>query len=90
VLEQTVTRIFWEIRFENHPAAVAVPLYAVPGTSGAPVVDMADGLLVGMVVGFLLDRPDIAAVLPAHQIYDALVAAGRSRPFRQIPLTVPP
>lgn len=90
VLERIVTRIFWEIKFENHPAAVAIPLYTIPGTSGAPIVDKADGLLVGMVVGYLIDRPDIAAMLPANQIYDALVAAARSRQFRQIPLTVPP
>lgn len=90
VLERIVSRIFWEIRFENHPAAVAIPLYTIPGTSGAPIVDMADGMLVGMVVGYLMDRTEIAAMLPASHIYDALVAASGSRQFRQIPLAVPP
>ncbi len=74
-----IPRVYWEIRFENHPSAVALPLYSVPGTSGAPVIDAADGLLVGMVVGFVTERPEVAAVVPAQNIYEALSGAARSR-----------
>jgi len=74
-VEVDIPRVYWELRFQNRPAAVAVPLYSHPGTSGAPIIDMADGLLVGMVVGFLDDRPDIAAVVPAQAIYEALATA---------------
>ncbi len=73
VADAHIPRVYWEIRFQNHPAAVALPLYSAPGTSGSPVVDAADGLLVGMVVGFLVDRQDIAAVVPAQQIHAALL-----------------
>jgi len=73
-----IPRVYREIRFKNHPSAVALPLYSVPGTSGAPVVDAADGLLLGMVVGYVTERPDVAAVVPAQTIYDALVAAART------------
>jgi len=76
-VDAPVPRVYWEIRFENHPAAVALPLYSAPGTSGAPIIDGADGLLIGMVVGFVSDRPDIAAVVPAQSIYDLLVQASR-------------
>ncbi|MGH2398233.1 MAG: trypsin-like peptidase domain-containing protein [bacterium] len=72
-----IPRVYWEIRFENHPSAVALPLYSVPGTSGAPVVDAADGLLVGMIVGFVTERPGVAAVVPAQSIYEALSSASR-------------
>ncbi len=75
LVEVDIPRVYWEIRFENRPAAVAVPLYSYPGTSGAPIIDLADGLLVGMVVGFLDERPDIAAVVPAQTIYEALITA---------------
>lgn len=74
-----IPRVYWEIRFENHPAAIALPLHSMPGTSGAPVIDVSDGLLVGMVVGFVTERPEVAAVVPAQSIYDALVASGASR-----------
>ncbi|HXF82897.1 MAG TPA: trypsin-like peptidase domain-containing protein [bacterium] len=74
-----IPRVFWELRFENHPTAIALPLYSAPGTSGAPVVDAADGVLVGMIVGYATDRPEVAAVVPAQTIYDALAAAGPSR-----------
>ncbi|MDQ7843031.1 MAG: hypothetical protein QN141_05920 [Armatimonadota bacterium] len=77
LVDAPVPRVYWEIRFENHPVAVALPLYSAPGTSGAPVVDAADGLLVGMVVGFVSERPDVAAVVPAQEIYDLLVRASR-------------
>jgi hypothetical protein len=79
LVDVPIPRVYWEIRFENHPAAVALPLHSVPGTSGAPVVDVSDGLLVGMVVGFVTERPEVAAVVPAQSIYDALVASGGSR-----------
>jgi hypothetical protein len=68
-----IPRIYSEIRFQNHPASVALPLTIYPGTSGAPIVDAADGALVGMVVGFLENRPDIAAVVPAQTIYKTLI-----------------
>ena len=74
-----IPRVYWEIRFENHPSAVALPLYSVPGTSGAPVVDASDGLLIGMVVGYATERPEVAAVVPAQTIYDALVSSAGSR-----------
>lgn len=77
LVEVDIARVYWEIRFENRPGAVAIPLYSYPGTSGSPLIDMADGLLLGMVVGYLDDRPDIAAVVPAQTIYDALVSATR-------------
>lgn len=77
-----IPRVYWEIRFENHPAAIALPLHSVPGTSGAPVIDLSDGLLVGMVVGFVTERPEVAAVVPAQTIYDALVASGGTRQDR--------
>jgi hypothetical protein len=74
IVDVAVPRVHWEIRFNTHPAAVAVPLMSAPGTSGAPVVDLADGALVGMIVGYAIDRPDLAAVVPAQSIYDALIA----------------
>lgn len=77
LVEVDIPRVYWEIRFENRPAAIALPLYSYPGTSGSPVIDLADGRLIGMVVGYLDDRPDIAAVVPAQSIYDALLAATR-------------
>ena len=77
LVDVAVPRVHWEIRFNTHPLAVAVPLMSVPGTSGAPVVDLRDGALVGMIVGFAVDRPELAAVVPAQSIYDALVAASR-------------
>ena len=77
LVEVDIPRVYWEIRFENRPGAVALPLYSFPGTSGSPIIDLADGLLLGMVVGYLDDRPDIAAVVPAQTIYDALVSAAR-------------
>jgi len=76
-VDAPVPRVYWEIRFENHPTAIALPLYSVPGTSGAPVIDGADGLLIGMVVGFVTERPEVAAVVPAQNIYDVLVNASR-------------
>lgn len=79
VVDVPIPRVYWEIRFENHPSAVALPLYSMPGTSGSPVVDVADGLLIGMVVGYVTERPEVAAVVPAQNIYDALTASGRPR-----------
>jgi hypothetical protein len=73
LVEVDIPRIYREIRFTNHPASVAVPMTSYPGTSGAPIIDAADGALVGMVVGFLANRPDIAAVVPAQTIYKTLV-----------------
>lgn len=73
LVEVDIPRIYSEIRFQNHPASVALPMASYPGTSGAPVIDAADGALVGMVVGFLENRPDIAAVIPAQTIYKTLV-----------------
>ncbi len=70
--ETTVERVLSEIRFYNHPAAVAIPIYSVPGTSGAPIVDSADGRLLGMVVGHLSERRDISAVIPAQFLYEIL------------------
>lgn len=72
-MEVDIPRVYSEIRFQNHPASVALPLTIYPGTSGAPIVDAADGALVGMVVGFLENRPDIAAVVPAQTIYKTLI-----------------
>lgn len=83
--EIQVARVYWEIHFENHPAAVAIPLYSVPGTSGAPVIDLADSLLVGMIVGYVQERPDLAALLPAYQIYDALLSSNRTPQYRKVP-----
>jgi hypothetical protein len=77
IVDVAVARVHWEIRFNTHPAAVAVPLTSAPGTSGAPVVDLADGALVGMIVGYAVDRPDLAAVVPAQSIYEALIATPR-------------
>src|SRR3989442_975647 len=77
LVEVDIPRVYSEIRFENRPGAVALPLYSFPGTSGSPIIDLADGLLLGMVVGYLDERPDIAAVVPAQTIYDALVSAAR-------------
>ena len=77
LVDVAVPRVHWEVHFNTHPVAVAVPLMSAPGTSGAPVVDLADGKLVGMIVGFAVDRPDLAAVVPAQSIYDALTAAMR-------------
>ena len=74
-----IPRVYWEIRFENNASAIALPLYSVPGTSGAPVVDVADGLLIGMVVGYVTERPEVAAVVPAQTIYDALANPAGSR-----------
>ena len=68
-------RVFREIRFDNYPSAVAVPAQSRPGTSGAPILDLADGLLIGMVIGFANERPDVAAVIPAELIYEALSSA---------------
>lgn len=79
LVEAHVPRVYWEIRFENHPAAVALPIHSIPGTSGAPVIDLADGLLIGMVVGYVSDRSDVAAILPAQHIYDALLGSAQSR-----------
>lgn len=73
LVEVEIPRIYSEIRFTNNPASVAIPMTSYPGTSGAPIVDAADGALVGMVVGFLENRPDIAAVIPAQTIYKALI-----------------
>ncbi len=72
--ETLVQRVYREIRFDNHPSAVAVPAYSPPGTSGAPIVDLADGMLVGMVIGFASERPEVAAVIPAELIYETLTA----------------
>jgi hypothetical protein len=77
LVDVTVDRVHWEVRFNTHPVAVAIPLLSAPGTSGAPVVDLADGALVGMIVGFAVDQPGLAAVIPAQSIYDALVASSR-------------
>lgn len=77
ILQTPVERIYSEIRFFNHPAAVAIPIYSAPGTSGAPVVDAADGLLLGMVVGHLSERREVSAVLPAQFLYEVLSNASR-------------
>lgn len=77
IVETPVERVYREIRFYNHPAAVAIPVYSVPGTSGAPIVDSADGVLLGMVVGHLTERREISAVIPAQYIYDILSNASR-------------
>ncbi len=77
LVDVAIPRVYWEIRFQSHPLAVALPLTSAPGTSGAPVVDLADGALIGMIVGFALDRPELAAVVPAQSIYDALTTATR-------------
>lgn len=77
LVDITVPRIPSEIRFYTHPMAVAIPLPSAPGTSGAPVVDLDDGALLGMIVGYAFDRPALAAVIPAQSIYDALTAPTR-------------
>lgn len=87
-VEVEVPRVLWEIRFKSHPQAVALPLTSLPGTSGSPIIDLADGLLVGMVVGFLEDRPEVAAVVPASQIYETLLAASRT-PRQPVPGAAP-
>jgi hypothetical protein len=74
LVEVDIPRAYRDIRLVNNPNAVAVPLQSYPGTSGAPIVDMADGMLVGMVVGFLEGRPDIAAVIPAETIYKTVLS----------------
>ncbi|HEY3247767.1 MAG TPA: serine protease [bacterium] len=70
--EALVQRVYREIRFDDHPTAVAVPAYSQPGTSGAPIVDLADGMLIGMVIGYASERPEVAAVIPAERIYETL------------------
>src|SRR2546428_1081789 len=77
LVEVDIPRVYSEVRFENRPSAVALPLHSFPRTSGSPIIDPAHRLLLGMGVGFLDDRPDIAAVVPAQTIYDALVSAAR-------------
>jgi hypothetical protein len=77
LVDVSVPRVYWEIHFSTHPVAVAVPLPSAPGTSGAPVVDLADGVLVGMIVGFAVDRPELAAVIPAQSIYELLISTPR-------------
>jgi hypothetical protein len=77
LVDVAVPRVYWEVHFNTHPVAVAVPLLSAPGTSGAPVVDLADGALVGMIVGYAVDRPELAAVIPAQSIYDLLISAPR-------------
>lgn len=75
MLEATESQIahpYSEVVFLNSPAAVALPMPVVPGTSGAPVLDAADSKLVGMVVGRVPGRTDIAAIIPASRIYKAL------------------
>ena len=79
VTETPVARLYREIVFVNSPAAVAMPIYVRPGTSGAPVLDEADNLLLGMVVGHISDRQDITAIIPAIRIHKALVDAARER-----------
>jgi S1-C subfamily serine protease len=73
--ETLVDRVYREIRFDNYPSAVAVPAHSRPGTSGAPILDLADGLLIGMVIGYANERPEVAAVIPAELIYEALSSA---------------
>jgi hypothetical protein len=77
LVEVDISRIYWEIRFRNLPGAVALPLSSYPGTSGSPIIDRADGVLLGMVLGYLDEHPDIAAVVPSQMIYDALVVGPR-------------
>lgn len=76
IMETKVDRVLSEIRFFNHPAALAIPIYSAPGTSGAPLIDAADGLLLGMVVGHLSEDRGISAVIPARFLYELLVKAG--------------
>src|SRR3972149_6023281 len=77
LVDVAVPRVHWEIRFHTHPVAVAIPLLSAPGTSGAPLVDLADGALVGVIVGVAVGRPELAAVVPAQSIFDALTAPAR-------------
>jgi hypothetical protein len=75
IVETAIERVFSEIRFHNHPAAVAIPVYSAPGTSGAPLVDAKDGVLLGMVVGHLSERRTVSAVIPAQFLHDLLSKA---------------
>ena len=75
ILETSIERVFSEIRFYNHSAAVAIPIYSAPGTSGAPLVDAADGLLLGMVVGYVSPHRGVSAVIPAQFLYELLSKA---------------
>src|SRR5436309_15211235 len=77
LIEVDIPRVYSEIRFENRPAAVALPLYSYPGTSGSPNIDLPDGRLIGMVEGYLDERPDIAALMPAQSISEPLMAGTR-------------
>jgi len=79
VTETKIPRVYREIVFVNSPAAVAMPIYVRPGTSGAPILDPADNRLIGMVVGHISDRQDITAMIPAFRIYRALVEAGKKQ-----------
>ncbi len=79
LIETQVSRIYREIQFENSPAAVAIPIHVLPGTSGAPILDLTDGVLLGMVVGRIPDRLDITAVIPANLIHKALADAAEGR-----------
>ncbi len=79
LVEAQVPRVHWEIRFKNSPGAVAIPIYVLPGTSGAPVLDLTDGLLLGMIVGHAPEQPDLTAVIPARLIYKALSDSAKSR-----------
>ncbi len=77
VAESQIPHPYPEIIFLNAPAAVALPMPVLPGTSGAPVLDAADSKLVGMVVGRVPGRKEIAAIIPASRIYKVLVNAGK-------------
>ncbi len=77
VTETRIAHLFPDIVFINAPSAVAMPISVLPGTSGAPILDQADGLLVGMIVGHIPDRRDISAVIPASRIYKALLDAAK-------------
>lgn len=77
IVETSIERVFDEIRFNNHSAAVAIPIYSAPGTSGAPLVDARDGLLLGMVVGHLSQHRAISAVIPAQFLYELLVRVSK-------------
>lgn len=79
ITETEISHRYPEIVFLNAPSAVALPLAVVPGTSGSPVLDEADSVLVGMVVGRVPGRKNISAIIPASRIYKALTETGKVR-----------
>lgn len=72
LVESAVERVQREITFKNDAFSVAIRLAGQTGDSGSPVLDLADGRLVGMLIGGSTTQPGLAAVIPASVIYRTL------------------